>query len=291
MFLLCNQVVAAFLTWTTSSSGVEQLFSQLQRSPAEQGSAKSDTDRRLATVMGTLRTEDHDLIVTRARILYSELLPSGKARKPNSRERLDKGLEGRRPSRPSEKQWVRDRRSAVLSAAQNLRPATPSSVDARDMPEELQKEIDKQKKQAAKRKAEAFLDGHLLSSEVDDAVRTQAAKRLKADAACDVSRGRKYAEITAITRLKMKQQEPGWATKALPSPIFFADCKAGDRQRWARCLAKLGATLVTQVPQWTAVIDATFRIQNIYVQIRLTMCVMSYMRCYTVSNSFAPART
>ena len=46
------QVMAACQCWTAATSGVEQQFSKLKRSPVELSNASVDTDRRLAIVMG-----------------------------------------------------------------------------------------------------------------------------------------------------------------------------------------------------------------------------------------------
>jgi hypothetical protein len=46
------EVLAAYMAWTSSSSGVEQQFSKVKRSPVELSSSAADTDRRMAIVMG-----------------------------------------------------------------------------------------------------------------------------------------------------------------------------------------------------------------------------------------------
>eukprot|EP00435_Cladocopium_sp_Y103_P048565 s89_g14.t1 len=238
-------VICAFLAWTNSSSGVEQLFSQLQRSPAEQASAKTDTDRRLATVMGTYSETDATEIVSRARVLYSELLVSGKARKPSGRSRLHKCQEMKQ-RRPSEKQWVRDRRSAVLSAASDRRNTVPNLPAIEDLPPGLQKEVAKQKDHACKRKAEAYLDGLLLPAEADGNVLAEAAKKLKTDAANDTTRRRNFQRVTTEVKLKTKKQSPAWAVKNLECPVYFAGCGAREKSQWSKKLRDLGITTVTQ---------------------------------------------
>ena len=49
-------VVSAYLAWSASTSGVEQLFSKLKRSPVELASAPADTDNRVAVVLGSQTT-------------------------------------------------------------------------------------------------------------------------------------------------------------------------------------------------------------------------------------------
>ena len=56
-----SKVLGAFIAWTASSSGVEQLFSKMKRSPVELASAKDDTDTRMAVVMGQDSMADQEV--------------------------------------------------------------------------------------------------------------------------------------------------------------------------------------------------------------------------------------
>ena len=47
-----REVVAAYQGWTAASSGVEQLFSKMKRSPVALSNGSAETDRRTAIVMG-----------------------------------------------------------------------------------------------------------------------------------------------------------------------------------------------------------------------------------------------
>ena len=76
------QVVAAYQCWTAASSGVEQQFSKLKRSPVELSNSSVDTDRRLAIVMGdgqAMSPAVQPEVIGAARRIYSSLLSSGKS--------------------------------------------------------------------------------------------------------------------------------------------------------------------------------------------------------------------
>ena len=231
------------------------MFSRLQRSPAELASSRADTDRRLASVMGS-DAADAEEIVSRARVLYSDLLVSGKARRPCRQPRLDKCQE-RQTARPSEKQWVRDRRNAVLSAVneERRRGSTAISVATEDLPQGLQKELANQKAEAGKRKAEAYLDGLLLPEEAGDEVREEAARREKQKSSHDKTRRKSFTQVTALTKLKTQQQSPAWALRDLPSPGYFADCTMPQKKKWGELLANLGVSVTEDLKQAKVVIS------------------------------------
>jgi hypothetical protein len=157
-------VTAAFVAWTAASSGCEQMFSHLKRSPAELASSRGDTDRRLAVIIGSDPQFDNE-IVERAQKLYGKLLRSGRARTSKRQPRLDcRRVGAEKPE--SKKSWIRARKKAVDAAAQEQADIrTPERRPPLELPESLAKEVAKQKDLEKKRKAEAFLEGSLLDSE------------------------------------------------------------------------------------------------------------------------------
>lgn len=103
-----------------SSSGVEQLFSKIRRSPVEHANASKETDRRNAIVMGdghpSAETEE---IIRDARKIYVSLLQSGASR-PRTRQRFDSGKTGTKVKEGSFAHWNRARKTAVQQAVQDL---------------------------------------------------------------------------------------------------------------------------------------------------------------------------
>ena len=220
------------------------MFSHLKRSPAELASSKTDTDRRLAVVIGSDPQFD-DLVVNKARDLYAKLLRSGRCRTSTRRLRIDHGRKGLKERPGSKQAWMRARKQAVDQAAQEeAEIRTPRRRPPVELPESLAKEAAKQDQLAKKRKAEAFLEGTLLESEITPEVRTEAAKRLKTDAANDKDRRKKFLEITKLVKLTQEGQTRQWALQALPEPA----CLLGlDRD--ATLTGQLRAAGVTSVVQ------------------------------------------
>ena len=181
-----RQTLVMYATWSVSSSGVEQLFSKVKKSPIELSSASVDTDRRTAVVMGSIKgtaTEERDLIAT-AQKYYCDLLRSGKSRAQGPEKRLDKGAARAttkvvlKKGKKSEAAWHRRRRAAVAKSAELATPPRKMVVEA-DLPESAKKELDKQKAGALKRKAQAYLDGYLAKEESTPTVMAEAEKLRK----------------------------------------------------------------------------------------------------------------
>ena len=212
--------MAAFVAWTASSSGCEQMFSHLKRSPAELASSRQDTDRRLAIVIGSDSQFD-DEIIRIGRELYGRLLPSGRCRTSARRPRIDLGRDGKERV-DSKKAWVRKRKAAVDAAAkEEAELRTPQRRPPVELPESLAKEVCRQETLLKKRKAEAFLEGTLLQSEVTEDVRMEAEKRQKTDAANDRDRHRQFVRISTEVQLSQKSQTMQWALQGLPEPAFM----------------------------------------------------------------------
>ena len=182
---LCT-VLASYLAWTASSSGVEQLFSTLKNSPIEHSKATGmvlDTDRRTAMAMGDCHAREAKVaaeIVSEARRIYCTLLRSGiSRRRTTTQKRFDKGRTstGRKGSHA---QWDRDRKHSLATALQDLH-TPPRAATAPMLTESAEKERDFQRKKAFKRKAEALSDGLLLPDEVTPALERAASKMAKAN--------------------------------------------------------------------------------------------------------------
>ena len=247
------------MTWGASSSGVEQLFSVLKRSPAELASSKADTDRRLAVVAGACLTGDEDEIVSKARSLYSKLLASGKARTSVRKTRLDAKTSGLKFRKASEKEWARKRSEAIRKATeQSADLTTPPRRPPRELPESLAKEVRNQEKQTLKRKAEAFLDGALLPEEATPEVVQAAQKKEKADMASDKTRRKNFLTTKAALVRVARKETYTWALQNLPSPAFFvSSVNNNEKRRWANLLAKAGVPAITD-ESWLFLIQFFF---------------------------------
>ena len=72
--MITPKVLAAYLSWTTSSSGVEQAFSQVDRTHLERGNGKNDCYRRAVVSMTDPNTAERsaEILIENARKLYSE---------------------------------------------------------------------------------------------------------------------------------------------------------------------------------------------------------------------------
>ena len=215
-----RKVVASFLAWTASSSGCEQMFSCLKRSPAELASSRQDTDRRLAVVVGSDPQFD-EVVLEKARELYANMLPSGRSRAASRRPRIDCGRKGKERS-GSKQAWSRARKRAVEKAAEEeSKFRTPARRPPVDLPESMAKECAKQREAERKRKAEAYLEKTLLEEEATDEVKADAAKRAKIDAANDRDRHKKFVTINAAVALTQQQQSQKWALTGLPQPAWL----------------------------------------------------------------------
>lgn len=238
---VCLQVLGAYIAWTTSSSGCEQMFSQLKRSPAELASSRVETDRRLAVVIGSDSTFD-PLVLEKARDLYGQLLPSGRSRTSVRNIRMDAGRSGRQKV-GSKQAWIRKRKEAVDRAAA-LELVTPPRQPQVELPQSLEKEANRQEALRKKRKAEAFLEGTLLEKEVTEEVRRDAAQKEKMDAANDRGRAKKFQQVTTQVSSRLEKQTKAWALRALPAPALLLGVRAD-----AECKAKLRAANVSAFVQ------------------------------------------
>jgi hypothetical protein len=232
---------------------VEQLFSKLKRSPAELASAKEDTDRRLAIVMGDSAAEsaaDKDDIVRRARAHYAAMTSSKQSARTRVRgkTRIDKGIARVARAQGTDAEWQRKRSQAVQEAgnAAANQCTTPLKRTKRELPESLAKEVQRQGRLSLKRKAEAALDGLLLETEISKNTEDRAAKKLKQDASNDLKRA-KVAASKASRFNTTKMRPASWALKALPRVAYIAhNVAAADGDRWRQRLFTEGVDRFTQ---------------------------------------------
>ncbi|CAJ1453878.1 unnamed protein product [Effrenium voratum] len=180
-------VLSAYLCWTTSSSGVEQTFSKVERCHLHRGNGQNDAFRR--AVVG-LTSADPDskvvhgdeAVISSARALFS----AGRSRQTRNnaagrKQRLDKGTGkfkvkasaaatprgGTRRGVPqTEAAWLRRRRAeldAVISTPQ------PKSQSQNQSNAEWTPDMEKEKKRLGKvseqLRVEAHGDGYLLDEE------------------------------------------------------------------------------------------------------------------------------
>ena len=216
-------VLAGYMAWTASSSGVEQLFSTLKNSPTEQckstGSSALETDRRIAVIMGDTQVRKGPAkdIAEKARVIYCSLLRSGMAR-VRKQLRLDKGRPGQvRTS--SHAAWNRKRKEELTNALDQL-TTPPRKASAVMSTDSTQKEQNFQQKKSLKRKAEALRDGLLLQDEICVQVQNEANKMAKATQQSDQQRKKKRTQYTEQATMAVKKQDMAWACKDLPTKAW-----------------------------------------------------------------------
>lgn len=239
-----KKVVASYLAWTAASSGCEQMFSCLKRSPAEIASSRQDTDRRLAVVVGSDPQFD-EVVLVKARELYGSMLPSGRSRTANRQPRIDCGRQGKERS-TSKQAWIRARKSAVDQAAEEeTELRTPARRPPVELPESMAKESAKQTMAERKRKAEAYQENILLPEEATDEVKADAAKKAKTDAANDKDRHKKFVAVNAAVAISQRPQSQKWALTALLQPAWL-QVPAQDAEGFKTKLREFGVCSFVQ---------------------------------------------
>ena len=216
-------VIAVYMAWTCSSSGVEQMFSKLKRSPVEGANGRADTDRRICAVVGTTPDKVLDeMLLKDAQAIYVRLSKSGTTRTAR-RARID--CMSKRPgNNTSERGWMRKRSEAVLAVAKMRAVAAASTAEMDALPDKARKEAERQKLIAAKRKAEAWEDGLLLPAETTAMDIAQAQKQKKQDNANDRARHRVFQQRHAAVAMSTQKQTVAWALTSLPKHALLVDC-------------------------------------------------------------------
>ena len=274
-----TQVVAAYVAFTASSSGCEQMFSGLKRSPAELASSRLDTDKRLAVVVGGDAQFD-GMVVANARELYGSLLRSGRSRSTTRTPRMDRGRAGlERPD--SHRAWLRKRKEAVDKAAQEEQDlCTPDRRPVLTLGENLRKEVKRQEELSKKRKAEAFLEGSLLDKEVTNEVRMAAEKKKNLDKANDKQRHKNCLRILQNVELTQKKQTPAWALRNLPQPALLTQT-GNEKVILQRALKQAGVSTFVEDMRH-AKLFVVDQVQTMTRSLRLLSAVMG---CVVLSAS------
>ena len=160
------QVVAAYLCFTASSSGIEQAFSQLDRCHLQRGRRRvgGDAFRRswLALTYQGDNSQDKT-VIQEARMLFAANSRGPSKRKHTSR--LDKGAKGKEKNIKSEASWLRKRKAALGEAIKVTPSAGSAPIEQSQLPPEMKKECQHLEGQILKRKIEAFQDGYILPGE------------------------------------------------------------------------------------------------------------------------------
>lgn len=242
------QVLCAYQAWTCSTSGVEQLFSKVKRSPIENANSSADTDRRLAIVMGdTSQGQALEDLLQQGRLFYVQMLPSAQSRE-HKHERLDKGIAKPDTGRTqgSEAEWVRNRKAAVKAAVARKVATPQAKLGHGSLPEPLQEEIKRQQSLGQKRKAEAFRDGLLISEEATEDVKAQAARDAKTAARNDAARAKKLMKHCAEFGMTVRRPS-AWAFQRLPATVWFAtELEPSLKTRWTQRVLSLGVRKCTE---------------------------------------------
>ena len=242
------QVMAAYQCWTAATSGVEQQFSKLKRSPVELSNASVDTDRRLAIVMGDGQARSPAVqpeVIQAARRIYASLLSSGRSR-PRTKPRFDCGVTGKVKT-GSFADWNRTRKKALLEAVQKCE--TPPRKPSELLTESSQKERNFQRKQGLKRKAEALADGCLLPDEVTQEVQEEALRLTKANRQGDGLREKKRQAYEVSAKLTSTKKRHQWACQGLSGPAWCCSkMEGGKAQAVSQSLTAHGVATRTQEP-------------------------------------------
>eukprot|EP00438_Fugacium_kawagutii_P002479 Skav225633 [mRNA] locus=scaffold1513:165191:167925:- [translate_table: standard] len=166
-------VLATYLSFTASSSSVEQTFSKVDRCHLHRGNGSQDAFRRsligLVSHEGTNAVKDAE-IIEEARTLFSEGRVNASMNKASGRNsRLDKGTKRQGKRQGTETAWLEKRRVSVARAVrQSSGGSAPEDLvplEIEKLPEDMQKKCSKLQEQVQKRKIEAHLDGYLLEEE------------------------------------------------------------------------------------------------------------------------------
>ena len=268
-----REVVAAYQGWTAASSGVEQLFSKMKRSPVELSNGSAETDRRTAIVMGDGLSSMTET-VAEARKIYASMLRSGAAR-PRTRTRFDSGKKGVKKE-GSFANWNRVRKHALAEAVQKCEtpPRKPSELQT----ESAVKERCFQRQNALKRKAEAMVNGLLLTDEITEEVQQEAARAAKVQKQADQQRAKQKKEYLLNAHLTSTKQSTQWALQNLIGPAWC--CPKLGKQLQQEVKEKLHEHNVTSLTQ--DIIDA---IDNNYHNFSMNFIRTTACRTY-VKQSF-----
>lgn len=204
-------LVCAYICFTASSSGVEQVFSRLDRSHLQQGRRRGrpQTFARTVQVLGFQGDENSiNSIIQKARSLFAI------GRNRNARNiasgrltRIDKGSAGKTKNIDSEAGWLRKRKHSLQTAVNHASAgsgALPVMVGPSHLPEKMQKECDRQQKLTLKRRLEAHEDGHLLADEMPEAedIEEQRKRHCKNDAKRKTDEKKLASKVNMVSKIQ-----------------------------------------------------------------------------------------
>lgn len=169
------QVLAAYLCWTASSSGVEQNFSKVERSYLERGNPKNETFRRAVIALtdsNSTSAAANTELVTAARQLYGQGAVKV-VRQEKRKTRIDAGVcKAQGPTvdpaegGTSEAAWQRHRQGELRRAiASPLRGGMTLPAEELALTAPMERECKRLKAVERKKLMEAQIDGHLLDHE------------------------------------------------------------------------------------------------------------------------------
>lgn len=203
-------LVCAYICFTASSSGVEQIFSRLDRSHLQKGRRRGrpQTFARTVQVLGFQGDENSiTSIIQKARSLFA----TGRQRHaPGTAagrvKRIDKGSAGKTKNIDSEAGWLRKRKHSLQTAVNQASAgsdALPVMVGP-SLPEQMQKEYDRQQKLTLKRRLEAHEDGHLLADEMPEAqdIQEQRRRHCKNDAKRKTDEKKLAHKVNMVSRIQ-----------------------------------------------------------------------------------------
>ena len=170
-------MLSAYVSFTASSSGVEQHFSKVDRCHLERGNGNCDSFRRSVIALADDGNEASDqTLVESARRIYAE----GRQRLSQPRrKRRDAGVQRASPGDLEDKSglkteadWLRKRRRDLDEAITETPP--PKRAATMDFTPEMQREAKHLKGVLEKRRMEAQANGSLLNSEKTSAKNVEA---------------------------------------------------------------------------------------------------------------------
>lgn len=166
-------MLAPYLSFTASSSSVEQTFSKVDRCHLHRSNGSQDAFRRsligLVSHEGTNAAKDVE-IIEEARALFSAgRVSTGRNKASGRSSRLDKGTKKQGKREGTETAWLEKRRvsvaTAVMQSSGGSAPEDLAPLDIKSLPQDMQKKCSKLQDQVQKRKIEAHLDGYLVEEE------------------------------------------------------------------------------------------------------------------------------
>ena len=170
-------MLSAYVSFTASSSGVEQHFSKVDRCHLERGNGNCDSFRRSVIALADDGNEASDqTLVESARRIYAEgrqrLSQPRRKRRDAGVQRASSGDLEDKSGLKTEADWLRKRRRDLDEAVTETPP--PKRAATMDFTPEMEREAKHLKGVLEKRRMEAQANGSLLNSEKTSAKNVEA---------------------------------------------------------------------------------------------------------------------